>query len=89
MKRLHLKIHGLVQGVYFRSSARQKARELGLSGWVKNMPDDTVETVAEGKENNLNEYKKWCETGPPEARVENIQEKWEEPRGEFKGFGIK
>ncbi len=88
MKRLHLKIYGLVQGVYFRSTARQKARELRLSGWVKNRPDGTVETVAEGEEEKLNEYKKWCKIGPPEARVEEVQEKWEEPTGEFKGFGV-
>jgi len=48
MKRLHLKIFGRVQGVYFRSSAQSKAHELGLSGWAKNLPDGTVETVAEG-----------------------------------------
>jgi len=89
MKRLHLKIYGLVQGVYYRSNARRKALELGLSGWVKNMPDGTVETVAEGEEGTLNEYKMWCKKGPPEARVEEIQEKWEEPSGDFKGFGIK
>ncbi len=89
MKRLHLKIYGLVQGVYFRSTARDKARELGLSGWVKNMPDGTVETVAEGEEKKLHEYKKWCKKVPPSARVETVQEKWEEPTGEFKGFGIK
>ncbi len=89
MKRLNLKIYGLVQGVYFRSNARSKALELGLSGWVRNMPDGTVETVAEGDENKLNEYIKWCKSGPSEARVEKIQEKWEEPTGEFKGFGIK
>ena len=89
MNRLHLKIYGLVQGVYFRSTARSKALALGLSGWVKNMPDGTVESVAEGEEEKLNEYKKWCETGPPEARVEKIQEIWEELTGEFKGFGIK
>ncbi|MFO7953155.1 MAG: acylphosphatase [Bacillota bacterium] len=89
MKRLHLKIYGLVQGVNFRATARRKAHELGLAGWVKNMPDETVETVAEGEEEKLEEYKKWCQKGPSAAMVDQIQEKWEEATGEFKGFGIK
>ena len=89
MKRLHLKIYGKVQGVYFRSFTRDKACELGLSGWVKNMPDGTVETVAEGEEVNLKEYIQWCKKGPPSARVEEVREKWEKPTGEFKGFRIK
>jgi len=89
MKRLHLKIYGLVQGVNFRTGARRKAHELGLAGWVKNMPDGTVETVAEGEEVMLEEYKKWCQKGPSAAVVDKVQEKWEEPTGEFKGFGVK
>jgi len=89
MKRLHLKIYGKVQGVYFRSSAQDKAHELGLSGWVKNIPGGTVETVAEGEEEKLNEYMQWCKKGPPAARVEGTQEKWAEPTGEFKEFSIK
>ncbi len=88
MKRLHLKIYGRVQGVYFRSSAQDKARELGLSGWAKNMPDGTVETVAEGGEEELQKYIEWCKIGPAAARVEKIEEAWEEPSGELKGFSI-
>jgi acylphosphatase len=88
MKRLHLKIYGKVQGVYFRSSAQGRARKLGLSGWVKNMPDGTVETIAEGEEENLNEYLQWCKNGPSSAWVEEVKKKWEEPTGEFKGFNI-
>ncbi len=89
MKRLYLRISGKVQGVYFRSSAQDKARELGLAGWVKNMPDGTVETVAEGEEEKLKEYMHWCEKGPSSAWVEGIDEKWEEATGEFEGFNIK
>ncbi len=88
MKRLHLKIYGKVQGVYFRSFARDKAHQLGLSGWVKNMPDGTVETVAESEEENLDEYKKWCKKGPSSARVDEVREIWEKPTGEFKEFSI-
>ncbi len=88
MKRLHLKIYGLVQGVYFRSSAQDKARELSLSGWAKNMPDGTVETVVEGGEEQLREYLEWCKIGPAAARVNKVEESWEEPSGELKGFII-
>ncbi|MCC7528064.1 MAG: acylphosphatase [Candidatus Melainabacteria bacterium] len=67
-----LKIHGRVQGVFFRQSAREKARELGLSGWVKNMPDGTVEAVAAGPENVVNELIAWCKKGPAYARVDKV-----------------
>jgi len=88
MKRLHLKIYGLVQGVYFRSSAQDEALALGLSGWAKNMPDGTVETVVEGGEEQLREYLEWCQVGPAAARVDKVEESWEEASGEFKGFSI-
>jgi acylphosphatase len=67
-----LKIHGRVQGVFFRQSTREKARELGLSGWVKNMPDGTVEALAAGPENVVNELIAWCEQGPAYARVDKV-----------------
>ncbi len=67
-----LKIHGRVQGVFFRQSTREKARELGLSGWVKNMPDGTVEALATGPENVINELIAWCEQGPAYARVDKV-----------------
>ncbi|MBX9947871.1 MAG: acylphosphatase [Candidatus Obscuribacterales bacterium] len=67
-----LKIHGRVQGVFFRQSTREKARELGLSGWVKNMPDGTVEALATGPENVVNELIAWCQHGPAYARVEKV-----------------
>ncbi len=89
MKRLYLRIYGLVQGVNFRTSTRRKAHELGLAGFVKNMPDGTVETVAEGEEEKLLQYKKWCQKGPSSAVVDEVREKWEEPTGEFNSFTIR
>jgi len=89
MKRLYLRIYGLVQGVNFRISTRRKAHELGLAGFVKNMPDGTVETVAEGEEEKLHQYKKWCQKGPSSAVVDEVREKWEEPTGEFNSFTIR
>lgn len=67
-----LKIHGRVQGVFYRQSTREKARELGLSGWVKNMPDGTVEALAAGPETEVNQLIAWCRQGPAYARVEKV-----------------
>ncbi len=84
-----LKIHGRVQGVFFRQSTREKARELGLSGWVKNMPDGTVEALAAGPESVVQELIVWCGQGPAYARVDrvdvqmtNIEEADQEPMPE-------
>ena len=67
-----LRIHGKVQGVFFRQSTREKARELGLCGWVKNMPDGTVEALTAGPENVVNELITWCGHGPAYARVDKV-----------------
>jgi acylphosphatase len=76
MKRLHLKIYGQVQGIFFRVTALEKAQKFGLIGWVKNANDGTVELTAEGEENKLNELKEWCKVGPELARVERVEEEW-------------
>ena len=72
MKSIHLKIHGLVQGVFFRQSTQQKARELGISGWVRNCEDGTVETQAEGDETALQRFVEWCHDGPQRAEVDRV-----------------
>lgn len=95
-KHLHLKIFGDVQGVNFRWYARNKARELDIVGWVKNMLDGTVELAAEGEEENLKKFLEWCKIGPKwgllrrgGARVDRIDEEWEDATGEFKDFEIR
>lgn len=65
-------IIGLVQGVFFRAQAKEKANELGLMGFVKNLNDGGVEIHAEGPEVKLKEFEKWCHKGPPGAVVENV-----------------
>lgn len=77
-----------MQGVFFRVYVKQKATELKLSGWVKNLLNSQVEIVAEGEEKNLKELDKWCYNGPSEARVEKVTAKWEDYKGEFNGFKI-
>ena len=73
-----MKIFGKVQGVWYRASTAGVARDLGLRGYAKNLPDDSVEVVAMGNKENLLKLKKWCERGPSGSRVERIEEKWSE-----------
>lgn len=86
--RVHLIIEGLVQGVWFRESAKRKALSLGVCGWVRNLPDGTVEVVAEGEEDKVRELVKWCHKGPPAAKVTNVRAKEEEYIGEFDDFRV-
>ena len=88
MKRLHLLIHGRVQGINFRYYTRKKAVGLGLTGWVKNVNDD-VEVVAEGSEEKLKELIEFCQKGPLLAKVRDVKVKWEEYKREFKEFEIR
>lgn len=90
MQRLTIKIHGFVQGVNFRWYAQKEAQKLGLVGYVKNLLDDTVEVVAEGEEEVLKKLLEWCKVGPQGARVERVEERWENVANlEYSGFGIK
>ena len=87
-KRFHVTISGRVQGVCFRANTLRQALALGLSGWVKNLPDGRVETVFEGKSGNADEMLSWCRTGTPPARVDYIEYTEEPVDGSFSGFKI-
>ena len=87
-KRIHLSITGLVQGVCYRAYARDEALRLGLTGWVCNRADGSVELTAEGPEENLTQLIAWCEQGPPSARVLAVKQQWSEATGEFQRFSI-
>jgi acylphosphatase len=84
--RVHLIIHGDVQGVFFRDFVNKTANILKLKGWVRNAPEGTVEVVAEGEKENLNELIERCKKGPPFASVENISIEWAEATEEFSDF---
>jgi acylphosphatase len=88
LKRAKVIIEGSVQGVFFRAEARDRARALGLSGWVRNVPDGTVEAVFEGEDERVTTMVEWCRRGPSGARVENVDVDWSEPRG-AEGFSIR
>ncbi len=87
--RVHLVIHGRVQGVFFRASTRERALELYLTGWVSNLIDGSVEVVAEGAAQSLRELVAWCRQGPPGAHVVNIDVRDEMYTGEFDTFQVK
>jgi acylphosphatase len=87
--RLHVIVHGRVQGIFFRSNTQKQASKLGLKGWVRNNPDRTVEVVAEGNKDDLKKLLAWCSKGPLMAGVENVEAKWEKPTGEFEHFSIR
>lgn len=87
-KRVKLRISGIVQGVGFRAFVWRNARSLGLKGYVRNVPDGTVEVVAEGEESTLRKLVELCRRGPMLARVDSVVEEWSEPTGEFTSFSI-
>jgi acylphosphatase len=72
MKTQHLRIHGRVQGVWFRESMRREAERLGVTGWVRNAPDGSVEAVVQGPDTAVDALIAWARIGPPQARVERI-----------------
>lgn len=88
-KRARLFISGRVQGVFYRANTQERARQLGLTGWVRNLPDGRVEAVVEGEEERIQELINWCHEGPPGARVEEVEVHWEDYRGEFEDFQIR
>jgi acylphosphatase len=86
--RAHVRVTGYVQGVFFRSETRARARGRGLAGWVRNAADGTVEAVFEGTRDAVDSLVRWCEEGPRGARVDDVRVEWEDPRGE-EGFAIR
>ena len=85
-KQALLKITGHVQGVFYRDLSQEKAQELGLSGWVCNTSDDSVELLAQGDEEQIKKLIDWCWEGPPSAKVDNIDVQWKEVPPQEKGF---
>ena len=67
-----IRVHGLVQGVFFRKSTREKALEFGINGYVRNCEDGTVEIFVEGDEKLINQFIEWCRKGPKGAKVDKV-----------------
>jgi len=81
-------IHGRVQGVFFRDTARREAESRGVAGWVSNRADGAVEAVFEGDEDGVESMLRFCEQGPGRAEVERIEVSEEEPEG-LQGFAVR
>jgi acylphosphatase len=88
-ERARVRVSGRVQGVFFRDSTRQRARELGLAGYVTNAPDGSVEALFEGPSDGVREMVRWCEQGPPDASVENVEADYEPARDDLTGFEVR
>jgi len=86
--RAHVFVSGRVQGVYYRASTRERARELGVDGWVKNLADGRVEAVFEGEADAVESMIEWCHTGSPSARVDGVETEYSDPTG-VEGFEIR
>jgi len=82
-------VHGYVQGVFFRAFASQRASELGLSGYVRNLPSGAVEVVAEGERKQLEKLISQLKVGPPSARVEKVVTSWSGYSGKYAGFNVR
>lgn len=83
---LHLNIHGRVQGVFYRDSMRREALALGITGWVRNLGDGTVEAMIQGVPDKVEALLAWSRQGPPRARVDGVASQTAE--GHFDTFEI-
>jgi acylphosphatase len=72
LQTISITISGVVQGVFYRQSAKEKALELGISGIVKNLPDGNVHIMATGTDDQLNQFVQWCKQGPKHAKVNSV-----------------
>lgn len=87
MKHLNINVLGLVQGIFFRISAKEQAQKLGIKGFAKNELDGSVYIEAEGDKENLDKFVTWCHKGPPLAKVEKVKVT-EGPIKNFFGFEV-
>ena len=88
MTRRHVVVHGSVQGVFFRDSTRREAAAAGVTGWVANRSDGTVEAVFEGEPDAVDRMVRFCEGGPGHADVDRVEVTDEDPEG-LTGFEVR
>ncbi|MWV64391.1 acylphosphatase [Halorubrum sp. JWXQ-INN 858] len=86
--RAHVFVSGTVQGVFYRATTRDAAREAGVDGWVRNLDDGRVEATFEGPEGAVRDMVEWCETGSPAAEVDAVDVEYGDPEG-IDGFEIR
>jgi acylphosphatase len=83
---MYVRVYGIVQGVGFRRFVQIHAIRLGVKGYAKNLPDGSVEVIAEGHEESLNKLLNKIREGSPLSRVEKVEVRFEEYKGEFSSF---
>ena len=88
-ERARVYVSGKVQGVFFREETREKAEQLGLAGWVRNLPDGRVEALFEGPSERVREMVGWCREGPFHAEVEDVDTEFEASEGDLEGFEVR
>jgi len=86
--RAHVFVSGRVQGVYYRASTRDAARDRGVDGWVRNLDDGRVEAIFEGAPDAVEGMVEWCHTGSPAADVDDVEVEYETPESES-GFRVR
>lgn len=84
--RARIRVEGLVQGVFYRANATDVSKKHDVCGWVKNNPDGTVEAILEGEKEDVELVIAWCRVGPPRARVDSVDVRWEKFIDEFDDF---
>lgn len=89
LARVHVSVTGRVQNVGFRAHVEYSARQLGLTGWVRNVGYDTVEAVAEGERIKLVRFVEAMKTGPRGSQVDEASVDWQDPTGEFTYFIVR
>jgi acylphosphatase len=87
--RAHIIVRGKVQGVYFRQNAQRICNEYGVTGWVLNANDGSVEAILEGSKNSVEDAISWFKVGPSNAHVEKIELSYDKYSGEFQDFMIR
>jgi len=83
-----IRVHAIISGVCFRMETKKKANACQVCGWVKNLPDGTVEAVFEGERPSVEEVVVWCHQGPPAAKVKEVMVSEQPFIGDWEGFYI-
>lgn len=86
---VHCFVSGLVQGVFFRVATRDQAKRLGVTGWVRNLPDGRVEVLACGDREGLDALVEWLYEGPPHANVSGVEVEWREADDDHADFEVR
>lgn len=89
VKQAHIHVSGRVQGVFFRANTDRQAKNLGLTGWVRNLIDGRVEVLAEGEEEMVGQLIEFCRESPGSSMVDDVDVEWKDACCDYTGFTVK